>query len=158
MFCLPKTAWASDLKETGTPPCVSTNLGRLQIPSERKMKHMNTHRQEYEQMTGTASRVKPVLSGLLLGGLIGAGTALLFAPQSGEKTRSDIQNKTIELRDRTTDSVKDAVSQVKTKTRQVTSGALDKAQELTQHGKDVLTSKLDEVSHAVGSKQKAIQN
>jgi len=91
------------------------------------------------------SRTKPVLGGLLLGGLIGAGTALLFAPQSGERTRAEIQNKTIELRDRTTDTVKDAVSQVKSKTRQVTSDVLGKAHELTNHGEEAYTHHLDDV-------------
>jgi len=118
---------------------------------------MTTHRQEYENFENK-SRVKPVLSGLLIGGLIGAGTALLFAPQSGEKTRSTIQNKTVELRDRTAEGVKDAVTQVKAKTRQVTSGVLDKAQEFTQHSKEVLNSQLDEVSQTVSNKKKAVQS
>ena len=76
---------------------------------------MKTHRQDnqHQNLGEGTSRAKPVLGGLLLGGLIGAGTALLFAPQSGQRTRADLQNKTIELRDRTTDTVKDAVSQVK---------------------------------------------
>lgn len=110
---------------------------------------MKTHRQEYQhQNLGEhASRTKPVLGGLLLGGLIGAGTALLFAPQSGERTRAEIQNKTIELRDRTTDTVKDAVSQVKSKTRQMTSGVLG-------HTHD---DHLDDVSQTVSSRQRTIQ-
>jgi gas vesicle protein len=98
---------------------------------------MKTHRQEYAQKNlgeHGVSRTKPVLGGLLLGGLIGAGTALLFAPQSGQRTRAEIQNKTMELRDRTTGTVKDAVSQVKSKTRQVTSDVVEKAKELTHHG------------------------
>jgi gas vesicle protein len=121
------------------------------------MKHMRKNRQEYAPLEST-SRVKPVFSGLLIGGLIGAGTALLFAPQAGEKTRADIQNKTTELRDRTVEGVKDTVSQVKNKTRQVTSDVLGKAQELTQHGKEVLDDQLDEVTQAVNSKRKAVQS
>ena len=43
---------------------------------------MRTHSQVYqhEHLGERTSRAKPVLSGLLIGGLIGAGTALLFAP------------------------------------------------------------------------------
>lgn len=40
------------------------------------------------------------LAGLLIGGIIGAGVALLFAPLSGEETRGVIKDKSIELRDR----------------------------------------------------------
>ena len=110
---------------------------------------MKTHRQEYQHnnLGEHASRTKPVLGGLLLGGLIGAGTALLFAPQSGQRTRAEIQNKTIELRDRTTDTVKDAVSQVKAKTRQMTSGVLVQTRE----------ENLDDVSQTVNSRERTIQ-
>jgi gas vesicle protein len=40
------------------------------------------------------------LAGFVIGGLIGAGVALLMAPQSGEETRAMIADKSIELRDR----------------------------------------------------------
>jgi len=40
------------------------------------------------------------LAGFLLGGLVGAAVALLFAPQSGEETVSMIKDKGIELKDR----------------------------------------------------------
>ena len=119
---------------------------------------MRTHRQEYQHkdLGERMSRTKPVLGGLLLGGLIGAGTALLFAPQSGERTRAEIQNKTIELRDRTTDTVKDAVSQVKSKTSQVTSDVLGKARELTNHGKEAFDDHLDDVQ-TVNSRKRTVQ-
>ena len=115
---------------------------------------MKTHRQEYqhEHLGEHASRTKPVLGGLLIGGLIGAGTALLFAPQSGERTRAEIQNKTIELRDRTTDTVKDAVSQAKSKTRQMASDVVGQARELTQHGKEALDDQLSKISQTVSRK------
>jgi gas vesicle protein len=36
--------------------------------------------------------------GLVLGGLVGAGVALLMTPQSGQQTRSQLQTKGIELK------------------------------------------------------------
>ncbi len=38
-------------------------------------------------------------SGLFLGGLIGAVTAMLLAPGSGEEMRAQLQERTIQLRD-----------------------------------------------------------
>lgn len=40
------------------------------------------------------------LIGFVVGGLTGAVVALLFAPQSGEETRTLIKDKSIELRDK----------------------------------------------------------
>jgi gas vesicle protein len=120
---------------------------------------MKTHSQVYqhEHLGEHTSRAKPVLSGLLIGGLIGAGTALLFAPKSGERMRADIQNKTIELRDRTTDTVKDTVSQVKSKARQMTSDVIGQARDLTQQGKEALDDQYKKVSQTVNNGKKAIQ-
>ena len=47
------------------------------------------------------------LAGFVIGGLIGAGVALLMAPQSGEETRALIADKSIELRDRATETAGD---------------------------------------------------
>lgn len=40
------------------------------------------------------------LAGFVIGGLVGAAVALLYAPQSGEETRTMIKDKGIELKDR----------------------------------------------------------
>lgn len=40
------------------------------------------------------------LAGFVLGGLAGAFTALLLAPQSGEETRTQIRDKSIELKEK----------------------------------------------------------
>ena len=50
------------------------------------------------------------LAGFVIGGLIGAGVALLMAPQSGEETRALIADKSIELRDRATETAGDVQS------------------------------------------------
>ncbi len=39
------------------------------------------------------------VQGFLLGGLIGAGVALLYAPQSGKETREDLRRKSREFKD-----------------------------------------------------------
>ena len=47
------------------------------------------------------------LAGFVIGGLIGAGVALLMAPASGEETRAAIADKSIELRDRAYETASD---------------------------------------------------
>jgi gas vesicle protein len=47
------------------------------------------------------------LAGFVIGGLIGAGVALLLAPQSGEETRAMIGEKGIELRDMAYETAQD---------------------------------------------------
>lgn len=118
---------------------------------------MNTYRQDYP-MRDSASRVKPVLSGLVLGGLIGAGAALLFAPHSGQETRAEIRNKTVELRNHTVDTVKDKISLAKSKASQITSDIKDKATELKHQGQEMIGRKTDRYYPATEAERKAIQN
>ncbi len=98
------------------------------------------------------------LVGLLIGGLAGAVTMLLLAPQSGEETRMQIREKGIELRDRTTGMVEDAMAQVRLNTNKITVGGRQKAEELKQNGQELLVEQLDRVSAAVtaGKKQSKV--
>ena len=48
--------------------------------------------------------------GLVIGGLAGAVAALLFAPQSGEETRAQIKEKSIELRDKAQQSSQEVMA------------------------------------------------
>lgn len=53
-------------------------------------------------MSDNTSEFGSFLAGFLIGGLIGAATALLIAPQSGPETRTFIKTKGLEIRDRVT--------------------------------------------------------
>jgi len=48
------------------------------------------------------------LVGFVVGGLAGAAMALLYAPQSGEETRAYIKDKSIELKDKASETVEEA--------------------------------------------------
>lgn len=48
------------------------------------------------------------LGSFILGALVGAGLALLFAPQSGEETQEEIKTRALKLRDVAKDRVRDA--------------------------------------------------
>jgi gas vesicle protein len=47
-------------------------------------------------------------AGLVVGGLVGAGLALLLAPQSGEETRGQIRAKSFELKDQAAEGLAEA--------------------------------------------------
>jgi len=106
---------------------------------------------ENQEYRYTANNTAGVLIGMLIGGLAGAAAALLMAPQSGRDTRRQIQEKSIELRDRTTELVEDTVAQVRTKANNLTVGLKDRSQEIA-------VKQLENVSEAAQAGKKAIQS
>jgi len=48
----------------------------------------------------------------IMGALLGAGVALLYAPRSGEETQKEIKNRAIQFRDAAEERVKDAQRQI----------------------------------------------
>lgn len=60
------------------------------------------------------------LVGMLMGGLAGAVIMLLLAPQSGKKTRKQIQVKGIKLRDWTNEIVEVTMAQVSSSEGEIT--------------------------------------
>jgi gas vesicle protein len=103
------------------------------------------------------NNTKNVLIGVLIGGLAGAVAMMLFAPQSGKRTRAQINRKSIQLRDRTTKSVKKAVAQVRSETNRITAEVQEKAGELKQLGQDKLVKQLDRVSAALDTGKTAAE-
>jgi gas vesicle protein len=53
-------------------------------------------------MTNKKDSVLYMVGGILVGGLVGAGVAMLTAPQSGLKTRSMLKEKGVELKGKIT--------------------------------------------------------
>ena len=49
---------------------------------------MTTHTQEFSTYPDQMNQTKRVVQALLIGGLVGAGTMLFLAPQSGRKLRA----------------------------------------------------------------------
>lgn len=98
-----------------------------------------------------------VFMGLLVGGLAGAVTMLLLAPQSGKDTRLQIQRKGIELRDQTSKMLEDTMSQVRSSAAKISVGGRKKAEELLQQGQALVVEQLDHVSEAAQAGKKAIK-
>ncbi len=97
------------------------------------------------------------LTGVLVGGLAGAATMLLLAPQSGQKTRDQIQHKGIELRDQATETVEDTMAQVRRTAQQLTDDVREKAGELQQRGKDMFDEQRERLSTFVERGNKNIK-
>lgn len=99
----------------------------------------------------SAQNVTGVLVGMLVGGLAGAVTMLLLAPQSGKDTRKQLQEKGIELRDRTNEILDDTLAQVRTGAKKVQMGVKD-------YGKLQAAAQLDNLSEAAQAGKKAVEN
>ena len=69
------------------------------------------------------------MTGLVFGMLAGFGAMILLAPKSGKKTRAQIGLKSIELKDRATDTYDDLVTLSHFDNRKI----LTKTQELTEY-------------------------
>jgi gas vesicle protein len=82
---------------------------------------------------------------------------LLLAPQSGKKTRAQIQQKSLELRDQTAETVEDALAQARVKARQITADVHEQAEALQQRGQDMLDEQKERLSTVVEAGKTAVQ-
>lgn len=70
---------------------------------------------------------------IIAGGILGAGTALLFAPQSGKKTRRDIKKYVRRAKNEAEEMVEDFTDKVS----DVVDSLNDRTQEILERGKDI---------------------
>ena len=117
---------------------------------------MNTEKQEIGHIE-QPRHAKSILTGLVVGGLVGAGTMLLFAPQPGAKTRAEVQQGATHLREQVAETMKDKIAQVKTKANEIKGDVQIKAENLQHQGKDLVAKQLDRISHVAEAGKKAIQ-
>jgi len=115
---------------------------------------MINENQEYKYHTNPLN----VVVGILIGGLAGAVTMLLLAPQSGKETRNQLQQKSIELRDRTSEIVEDTMAQIRSSVDKISHDGREKIKELKQHGQELAAEQLDHVSEAAQAGKKALQS
>lgn len=90
---------------------------------------------------------------LVAGGIIGAGVALLFAPQSGKKTRQDIQKYARKAKRRAGDMVDDFSESVSELAEVVS----EKASEILDKGKDVAGEARRELMRAIEDGQQKLE-
>lgn len=118
---------------------------------------MDNYDYENGQVQEMPGATRHVLTGIVVGGLIGATAMMLLAPRSGEELRAEIKDRAIDLRDRTTEGVKDRVLQVRSKAENLKGGLKGRSNDFKQRGQDVLIEQLDRVSEAVEAAKKAIE-
>lgn len=113
---------------------------------------------EYQETQYPRNNILGVFAGLLIGGLAGVVTALLLAPQSGKKTRIQIQEKGIELRDQTSEMLENGMEQVRVSLKKITSGGSKKMKELKHQGKELAIEQLNHVSDMVKAGKTAVKS
>jgi gas vesicle protein len=106
---------------------------------------------QIEEQEFNGRKTKNVLFGLLIGSLAGAVSMLLFAPQAGKKTRARIKQTSIQLRDRTSGMVDNALAQVRSETHEITAGVRENVMQLKQRGQELLVEQMDRVSEVLGT-------
>jgi len=102
-------------------------------------------------MSDNGGETGAFLAGFIVGGLVGAATALILAPQSGERTRTQIREKSIELRDRAEDLAEDA----RLRADEAAEEARKRADELQQRGRQVYQEQRTRLTSAVEEGKKA---
>ena len=84
------------------------------------------------------------LAGFVVGGLVGAAVALLFAPQSGEQTRTLIHDRSIELKDKAVEQAEAArikaeaaAAEARARADEISKLTVERATELKKKGQEV---------------------
>ncbi len=101
------------------------------------------------------------LTGFFVGGLIGAGVALVMAPQAGEETREQIRQKGIELGKQVSETAEEArkkaekaLEEAKVKLEEATTELEKRAKELQEQSKSLIEARLKK--EAAGATEEGI--
>ena len=112
-----------------------------------------------------SNQIEGFVKGIILGGLIGAAIGILYAPQSGRKTRKDINNKAEELLSKAKEeyvtalkksgkAYESAVKQLKqleSSTKEKVEEREEKVDQLTELGKEALHDTKGHLTKAVNA-------
>ena len=94
-----------------------------------------THEQVNQQAAGNTGGF---LAGMLIGGLAAAGTALLLAPQPGDRTRAELRLRGGELRDQTVKSLGTTISEARTKAGVIAAAARERIEQFRRRGQEII--------------------
>ena len=108
--------------------------------------------------TQESSNTFGVVVSMLVGGLAGAGAMLLLAPQSGEKTRMQIKEKGVELRDHTTGMMEVVMARIWLAKQKISRDGRRKTKKLLHQSQALFADQLEYATNAAKAGKKAIQN
>lgn len=113
-------------------------------------------------MSDNGNEFGAFMSGLLLGGIAGAITALLLAPQSGEETRKVILDKSLEFKDKALETVEDtrqraekAAEDARIAAQEYTQKVQDQARSLQEQGRVILEEQKQKIEKVTKGGKKA---
>ena len=112
-----------------------------------------------------SNQIEGFVKGIILGGLVGAAIGILYAPQSGRKTRRDINNKAEELLSKAKEEYETALKksgkayesavkqlkQMESSTKEKIEDMEEKVGELTELGKEALHDTKGHLTKAVNA-------
>lgn len=114
-------------------------------------------------MSDRDSDLGAFLSGLIIGALVGAATALLLAPQSGEDTRMLIRDKSIELKNQASDTAEEARAraeqaavEARARADELAAQARVRAEELRKRGQEVYEEQRGKLETAIKTGKSAL--
>ena len=92
------------------------------------------------------------LAGFIVGGLVGAAVALIFAPQSGDETRARLRERGIELRD----SAEGLSAEARKRAEELAGGVQERSKVVLEHQKTRLQEAIEEGKQAASRKKEEL--
>jgi gas vesicle protein len=143
---------------------ISTNYEEESEMSKEEMNKQETNKDSIN--------AKDLLIGTLIGGIVGATTALFLAPKSGRELREDITDQAAQLKERrdlwklqATEFSNDLAESAKDKTNQLTKAitdqtqqVIDKVKQLREKNGDVSLELQEQVQDIISEAATAIEN
>ncbi len=97
------------------------------------------------------------ITGFLIGGLAGALVALFNAPQSGEKTRALIRDRSMELKEKAVDRMQDTRTQAAHLVDDLKDNMQTRTSKLLRVGREVIDKEKHLLEQSARKAQKALQ-
>lgn len=107
----------------------------------------------YTRGTSMRDDTKTVAGAFLIGGLIGAAIALLYAPKSGRETRKHISKTARRIKNDAVDLIEDTIDDV----HDFASDLKDKTEDIIEHGRNLTDKAKKEIISALEQGQSTLE-